>query len=672
MKGENDINVVEFKRNPWNKGQVVGQKPPLQSEHVLAIRKELQNSGRIRDLALFNLAIDSKLRGCDVVSLKVEDIAPYGYAINHATVRQKKTGRPVKFEITEKTRQSLDDYLRATAELQGEFLFTGRRGKERCLTTRQYARLVSQWIESIGLDASLYGTDSLGRTKATKRQLKGKAGTTPKGTSGTNHNSSKREATPESRIVATSKVSNTEVDNDSVSIPHPPAERTGKTPKPKDATKTDKNHLKGEAAFSVRPRLIVGLLVIGVLILAGGGWAGTAQVSGAIIAQGTVVVERHVKKVQHLYGGIVAEINVLDGAVVQAGDILIRLDDTKDRAELGVVQSQIIDLVGRKARLSAERDGLTAIEFSSGFDTMGPGAIRVRKGEVRLFESNREGIESAQNQLRLRIGQQKEEIRALASQRDAKENELKLIRKELEQLRELYSKKLVPVTRLYTLEREATRTDGEHGGLEAQIARALGQINEIKLQIIAVDQTMKRDAQLEIREIEGKIAELTERKVEIVDRLSRVELRAPVSGVVHELAVYTVGGVVTAAESVMLIVPGNDDLTIEARVMPNDIDQVAINQQVRVRLSAFNQRATSELRGRVVQVAADVTEDARSGQNYYLARIEIDKESLEEIVDWKLVPGMPVEVFMTTDKRTVLSYLAKPITDQLARAFRDD
>ena len=672
MKGGNDINVIEFKREPWNKGESVGQKPPLQSEHVSAIRIELQNSGRIRDLALFDLAIDSKLPGCDVVSLKVEDIAPNGYAIDHATVRQKKTGRLVKFEITDKTRQSLDDYLPATTKVPGAFLFTGGRGKERCLTTRQYARLVSQWIESIGLDASLYGTHSLARTKATKRQLKGKAGTTPKGTSGTDLNSSKKEATAEPRIVATSKVSNTEVDNDSVSIPHPPGERTGKTPKPKDVTKTDKNHLKGEAAFSVRSRLIVGLLVISVLLLAGGGWAGTARVSGAIIAQGTVVVERHVKKVQHLFGGIVAEINVTDGAVVQAGGILIRLDDTRDRAELGVVQSQIIELVGRKARLSAERDGLTAIKFSSGFYMMGPSAIRVRIGEARLFDSNREAIESTKNQLRLRIRQQKEEIRALVSQRDAKKNELELIRKELEQLRGLFSKKLIPVTRLYTLEREAIRIDGEHGGLKAQISRAFGQISEIKLQILAEDQTMKRDAQREIREIEGEIAELTERKVAIVDRLSRVELRAPVSGVVHELAVHTVGGVVTAAEPVMLIVPGNDELTIEARVLPNDIDQVGPSQQVRVRLSAFNQRATSELRGRVVHVAADVTEDARSGQNYYLARIEIDKVSLKEIVGWKLVPGMPVEVFITTGERTVLSYLAKPITDQLARSFRDD
>lgn len=445
-----------------------------------------------------------------------------------------------------------------------------------------------------------------------------------------------------------------------------------KAPAAETAEKSDKKRSKGEATFTIRLRLITALLVIGVLVLGGGGWVATAELSGAVIAQGTIVVERHVKKVQHFDGGIVAEINVSDGDVVQSGDVLIRLDDTSARAELGIVRSQLIDLTGREARLSAERDGLAAIEFPSGFDTMGPASSRVRRGEVRMFESNRASLGSTKKQLSLRIEQLEEEIRALAAQRDAKVNELKLINKELGQIRTLVDKKLTSVTRLYALEREATRITGEHGGLEAQIARALGQISEIKIQILSVDQTMRRDSQREIRDIEAKVAELAERRIAIEDRLSRVELRAPVSGTVHELAVHTVGGVITTAEPVMLIVPQNDDLTIEAQVLPNDIDQTSAGQEVRVRLSAFNQRATSELGGHVVNVSADVTHDDRTGQSYYLVRIEIDKASLEEIVDWKLVPGMPVEVFITTGGRTALSYLAKPITDQLARAFRDD
>jgi len=167
MQYQNDNTVVNPKREPWNKGKLIGQKPPLQPKHVWAIRTRLQINGKTRDLALFNLAIDSKLRGCDVVRLKFEDVAPHGYAIDRATVRQKKTGRPVKFEITEQTRQSVDQYLRESGKKPGGYLFTGRRGADRNLTTRQYARLVSQWIASIGLDPSLFGTHSLRRTKAT-------------------------------------------------------------------------------------------------------------------------------------------------------------------------------------------------------------------------------------------------------------------------------------------------------------------------------------------------------------------------------------------------------------------------------------------------------------------------------------------------------------------------
>lgn len=163
----NKQSTFSVQRESWNKGKLIGQKPPLQPKHVWAIRTRLQLAQRTRDLALFNLAIDSKLRGCDVVSLRVEDVAPHGYAIDRATVRQQKTGRPVRFEITEQTRQAIDNHLKETRNVPGNFLFTGRRGKEHCLTTRQYARLVSEWVASIGLDPSLFGTHSLRRTKAT-------------------------------------------------------------------------------------------------------------------------------------------------------------------------------------------------------------------------------------------------------------------------------------------------------------------------------------------------------------------------------------------------------------------------------------------------------------------------------------------------------------------------
>jgi integrase len=159
--------IQKSPRIPWNKGKLIGAKPPLRSKHVWSIRTRLQVEGRTRDLAMFNLAIDSKLRGCDVVAIKVEDVAPHGYAADRATVRQKKTGRPVRFELTEQTRQAIDDYIRLATKKTGEYLFVGRRGDGQCMTTRQYARLVGEWIASIGLDPLMFGTHSLRRTKAT-------------------------------------------------------------------------------------------------------------------------------------------------------------------------------------------------------------------------------------------------------------------------------------------------------------------------------------------------------------------------------------------------------------------------------------------------------------------------------------------------------------------------
>ena len=167
MQDHENADPTRLKRVPWNKGKLIGAKPPLRPKHVWSIRTKLQVEGTIRDLAMFNLAIDSKLRGGDVVALKVEDVAPSGYAVDRATVRQKETGQPVRFELTEQTRQAVDDYLRASAKKPGEFMLTGRRGSGRSITTRQYARLVSEWIASIGLDPHLFGTHSLRRTKAT-------------------------------------------------------------------------------------------------------------------------------------------------------------------------------------------------------------------------------------------------------------------------------------------------------------------------------------------------------------------------------------------------------------------------------------------------------------------------------------------------------------------------
>lgn len=423
--------------------------------------------------------------------------------------------------------------------------------------------------------------------------------------------------------------------------------------------------------FSIRKHVVFASLVMSMLGFGVGGWAATASLSGAVIAPGTFVVERNVKKVQHSYGGIVSEISVKNGDHVKIGTTLIRLDATQIRAELGVITSQLTELEARRVRLNAERDNLESMPEVRSTMNDKPEFKTSLAGEIRLFEDSKRSRESQKQQLGLRIDQLNEEIGGLSAQRDAKGGELKLIQQELEQVSLLHGKGLTPISRVYAMEREEKRLSGEHGGLVAQIARANGQISEIQVQILMIDENARVQAQRELRSIEAKLSELVEREVAANDKLSRVEIKAPQSGIVHELSAHTIGGVVTAAEQIMLIVPEEDDLTIQAQIAPTDVDQVLVGRAAKLRLSAFNQQTTPELSGHVVHVSADVTVDPKTGHNYYVARLAMDEKSRKSVGDLKLVPGMPVEVFMATGERTALSYLSKPFTDQIQRAFRE-
>ncbi len=424
-------------------------------------------------------------------------------------------------------------------------------------------------------------------------------------------------------------------------------------------------------SFSIIRHIVFASFVMVFLVGGLGAWAATANLAGAVIAPGTFVVERNVKKVQHSYGGIVSEIGVKNGDRVQAGQVLMRFDATQIKAEIGIIRSQLTELVARSARLTAERDSRPDMVLPPAFAEQSSDALSAADGEIRLFGENKKTRESQKEQLGLRIGQLKEEIIGLTAQRDAKKTELGIIQRELEQVRMLHKKSLTPVSRVYSMEREETRLGGEHGGLLAQIARANGQISEINVQILAVDENARATAQRELRNIEARLSELAEREVAAKDKLNRIDIRSPQTGVVHELAVHTVGGVVTGAEQIMLIVPEEDSLTIQTRIAPTDIDQVGVGRVATLKLSAFSQKETPELMGHVVQVSADVTVDPKTGQSYYIARVEMDEKSRKTVGALKLVPGMPVEVFMATGDRTALSYLAKPFTDQIDRAFRE-
>jgi HlyD family secretion protein len=291
--------------------------------------------------------------------------------------------------------------------------------------------------------------------------------------------------------------------------------------------------------------------------------------------------------------------------------------------------------------------------------------------ERRLFELRGSARAGQKEQLRQRIAQLDKEVGGYTAQANAKASEISLIERELKGVRELWTKKLMPITKLTVLEREATRLEGERGQLVATIAQAEGKISEIQLQIIQIDRDLGSEVGKELREIEAKLGEFVERKIAAEDQLKRIEIRAPHDGIVHQSTVHTVSGVITAGEAIMLIVPRADALTVEARVAPQDIDQLRLGQNAVLRFSAFNQRTTPEISGTVSRISADAVTDQRTAISYYMVRIALAPQELERLGEVSLVPGMPVEVFIQTGKRKVLSYLVKPFQDQLVRAFRE-
>jgi HlyD family secretion protein len=424
---------------------------------------------------------------------------------------------------------------------------------------------------------------------------------------------------------------------------------------------------------SIRRHLLGGAIVALMLTAGLGGWAATTELSGAVIASGSIVVDSNVKKVQHLTGGVVGELLVRDGSRVRAGDVVMRLDETIMRANLAIVVKGLAEMYARQARLASERDRAEEITFAAALLARDnePDVARAIDSERKLFELRRSARIGQKAQLQQRIGQLEEEIRAYVALQEAKAEEIELIQRELDGVRTLWNKNLIQLNRLTSLEREAVRLKGERAQSLSAAAQARGKITEIELQIIQIDQDLSSEVARELREVDMKIGEFVERQVTAEDQLKHVEIRAPQDGVVHQLAVHTLGGVVSPADPIMLIVPEGDSLAVEAKVSPQDIDQMHVGQAAGLRFSAFNQRTTPEINGTISRISADVSQDQRSGLSYYVIRIGISPEEVARLGHVKLVPGMPVEAFVKTYDRTVMSYFTKPLQDQILRAFRE-
>jgi HlyD family secretion protein len=430
--------------------------------------------------------------------------------------------------------------------------------------------------------------------------------------------------------------------------------------------------LKG-ARRSIQVHLIIGLAMVVVLVVGLGGWASTAEISGALIAPGQIVVETNVKKVQHPTGGVVGELLARDGDKVRAGQIVVRLDDTVTKANLAIVTKNLDAALARAARLQAEQRGLDRITFPPQLTDRArdPDVATVMASEGKLFEVRVNGRAGQKAQLRERVTQLNEEISGLTAQEKAKDEEIALVQKELEGVRDLYNKRLIQISRLTTLERDSARLNGERAQYIAARAQARGKITETELQIIQVDKDVVSEVSKDLREANDKIGEFVERKVTAEDQLRRVDIRAPQDGIVEQTSVHTVGGVITAGDTIMLIVPQTDDLQVEAKVNPQDIDKLQVGQKTLLRLSAFNQRTPPVLNGTVSRVSPDVTTEQRTGQSYYTIRVSMPPEEIARLGEAKLIPGMPVEAFVQTGDRTMMSYLMKPLHDQLMRAFRE-
>ena len=429
------------------------------------------------------------------------------------------------------------------------------------------------------------------------------------------------------------------------------------------------------ALLNARRAGYVGLGAFGLLLLA---WASLGTFSGAVIAPGQFVFENNLRKVQHAQGGLVAALAVHEGDLVAAGDLLLKLDATVAQANLQVIRGQLGAFSARAARLTAERDALPEPSFSADLVARvnDPEVAALLAAERRLFAARVQSKDGQRSQLRERLFQLASEATGLAEQREAKRREWQVLQRELSSVRQLYGKRLVQLTRLSALERENAALEGQIGQLGAQVTQTDARSAETRLQLIQLTADVRADAMKELNDLDTQMAELRERRVAAEDQVRRIDLRAPVAGVVQQLAVHTIGGVVGPGEPIMVIAPSGDALHIEARIGPADYDQVHMGQAVEIKLHAFNQRSVPQMRGEVSRMAADVTRDpqavtAAGGAPFYTVRVSIPREELRRLEPFEIVAGMSADVFLQTESRSALSYLFRPVLDHLQRGFRE-
>lgn len=435
---------------------------------------------------------------------------------------------------------------------------------------------------------------------------------------------------------------------------------------------TPGNASSGPSFDRIGGRIAVGIVLAFGMLGGIGGWAVTAHLTGAVVAMGTVKVDQNLKEVQHRDGGIVTEIAVREGDDVAAGQVMFRLDDAQSRTELSILTAQLDEAEARRARLVADRDDGTEIIFPVRFSSLDQKHQELIQAEMRLHTGNLKNRENQRQQLRLGIAQVRDEIVAQEAQRAALIDELGLLEKSHARVIELLRKGLVEAPRVENAERELVQLRGKLGELDANIARSRSRISEIEMRILAIGEVALTESQREMVVIDSRILELSDRITAVKDRLSRTEIRAPIAGQINEMSVFTEGGVITPAEVLATIVPKSAELRVEVQLPVTSIDQVYLNQVARIKFSAFNHRTTPEITGTISHISPATTVSPQTGEPFYIGYLQIAETELARLDGLALMPGMPAEVYLSTQEQTAAAYFARPLLDQFERAFREE
>jgi HlyD family secretion protein len=431
---------------------------------------------------------------------------------------------------------------------------------------------------------------------------------------------------------------------------------------------------KAKPAWSQTRHLVIGFGAAAILLGGFGIWSVMAEISGAIVASGQLEVEQNRQVVQHPDGGVVAEILVKEGQTVATGDMLLKLDGAMLNSELAIVEGQLFEIMARRARLTAERDDGDVLLFPAELEEVAKTRAEVAElvdGQVRLFAARRDTLARQVEQLGERRKQIESQIGGITAQSEALTAQLDLIRQELADQQSLLDKGLAQASRVLALQREEARLRGQVGELSATAGQARERITEIEIETLGLAAGRREEASTQLRDIGSQELELAERRRALTEQIARLEIRAPVSGIVLGLQVTTPRSVIRPADPVLYLIPQDRPLVIAAQVPTIHIDQVHVGQDVKLVFSAFSSRTTPELHGHVTVVSADAFSDQNTGASFYRAEIELNEGEREKLEGRELIPGMPVEAFIKTDDRTPLAYLLKPFTDYFNRAFRE-